>query len=153
MGWMDETLEFADATSVGTPNNTTVNVGDIIDTEALGRDLGNGQPLYLVVGVDTLVESGGAATVRFKLASDATTTIAVDGTQSEHITSDSIAVATLVAGYQFIATLPQGSQAYERYLAFQVEEDAGQALTAGNVNAFITAFPPTNWKSYADNQK
>jgi len=145
---MDERTEFADATSVGTPNSSTVNVGDIIDLE-VARDIGDGSNMYLVVQVTTAITSGGSATVRFKLASDATTTIAVDGTQTEHITSDSIAVATLVAGYQLAMPIPMANPDYERYLAFQVEEDAGQALTAGNVNAFLTMHPP-KWRSYAD---
>lgn len=147
--WIDENLEFADATSVGTPNNTTVNVGDIIDTGGVVRDLGAGEPMYLVVQVTTLVTSGGAATVRFKLASDSTETIAVDGTQTEHLTSDSIAVASLVVGYTLVMALPSNSPNYERYLAFQVEEDAGQALTAGNVNAFLTR-DARAYRAYAD---
>jgi|1_EtaG_2_1085319.scaffolds.fasta_scaffold00956_6 hypothetical protein len=145
---MDERLEFADATSVGTPNSSTVNIGDIIDL-SVARDIGDGSNLYLVVQVTTAITSGGSATVRFKLASDATTSIAVDGTQTEHATSDSIAVASLTAGYQLTMPIPMENPAYERYLAFQVEEDAGQALTAGNVNAFLTMHPP-KWKSYAD---
>ena len=146
---LDNNLEFADATSVGTPNNTTVNVGDIVDTDVV-RDLGAGIPLYLVVQVDTAIISGGAATVRFKLVSDSTSTIAVDGTQTEHATSDSIAVALLVAGFEFIIALPpEGSIAYERFLAFQVEEDAGQALTGGAVNAFLT-LTPRAYRAYAD---
>lgn len=147
--WIDENLEFADATSVGTPNSTTVNVGDIIDTGGVVRDLGAGEPMYLVVQVTTLVTSGGAATVRFKLASDSTETIAVDGTQTEHLTSDSIAVASLVVGYTLVMALPSNSPNYERYLAFQVEEDAGQALTAGNVNAFLTR-DARAYRAYAD---
>ena len=63
--YLDNNLEFADATSVGTPNNTTVNVGDIIDSD-VARDLGTGQPVFLVVQVTTAITSGGAATVRFK---------------------------------------------------------------------------------------
>jgi len=136
--WIDENLEFADAASVGTPNNTTVNVGDDVDSGAVVRDLGAGEPLYLVVQVTTLITSGGAATVRFKLASDAAAPAQVDGTQTEHITSDSIAVALLVVGYTLVMALPSNSPDYERFLSFQVEEDAGQALTAGNVNAFLT---------------
>ncbi len=147
--WMDEDLEFADATSVGTPNNTTVNVGDIIDTGAVSRDLGAGEPLYLVVQVTTLIASGGSATVRFKLVSDSTETIAVDGTQTEHWTSDSFAVALMVAGYTLVVALPSNSPVYERYLAFQIEEDAGQALNAGNVNAFLTR-DARAYKAYAD---
>ncbi len=147
--YLDNNLEFADAVSVGTPNSTTVNVGDIIDSDVV-RDLGTGEPMYLVVQVTTAVTSGGAATVRFKLVSDSTETIAVDGTQTEHATSDSIAVASLIVGFEFIVALPpEGSIAYERYLAFQIEEDAGQALTAGNVNALLTP-NPRSYKAYAD---
>ncbi len=147
--YMDNNLEFADATSVGTPNSTTVNVGDIIDSD-VARDLGTGQPMFLVVQVTTAITSGGSATVRFKLVSDSTDTIAVDGTQTEHATSDSIAVASLVVGWQWIVQLPpEGSIAYEQFLAFQVEEDAGQALNAGNVNAFLTP-NPRSYKGYPD---
>lgn len=145
---LDETLEFADATSVGTPNNTTVNVGDVIDS-AVVRDLGQGNPLYLVIQVTTAITSGGAATVRFKLVSDSTAVPSVDGTQTEHYTSDSIAKATLVAGYQLVVPIPWENPAFERYIGFQVQEDAGQALTAGNVNAFLTK-DPAAWKSYPD---
>jgi hypothetical protein len=149
--FMDDRLEFADATSVGTPNNSTGNVGDIIDS-TVARDMGAGQALYLVVTVDTAITSGGSATVAFQLVSDATTTIATDGTATKHIETDAIAVASLIAGYEMVIPLPSVNPAYERYLAFQVKETAGQALTAGNVNAFLTLDPP-GWKSYADNQK
>lgn len=145
---LDERTEFADATSVGTPNNTTVNVGDVIDL-SVARDIGNGQPIYLVVQVTTAITSGGAATVSFLLSSDSTATLSVDGTQTSHWESDTIAVASLVAGYTLVTALPLESPAYERYLGFQVRENAGQALTAGNVNAFLTV-DPHGWKSYAD---
>lgn len=145
---LDDTLEFADATSNGTPNNSTVNVGDIIDL-GVARDIGNGQSMYLVVQVDTAVTSGGSATVAFLLVSDSTTTIATDGTATKHIETDAIAVASLVAGYQMVIPLPLEDPDYERYLAFQVKETAGQALTAGNVNAFLT-IDPAGWQSYPD---
>lgn len=145
---MDDRTEFADATSVGTPNNSTVNVGDIVDTSVV-RDMGNGQPVYLVVTVDTAITSGGAATVAFLLVSDSTTTIATDGTATKHLESAAIPVATLTAGYKQVMVLPAESPAYERYLAFQVKETAGQALTAGKVNAFLT-LDPYGWKAYAD---
>lgn len=147
---MDERLEFADATSVGTPNNSTVNVGDVVDT-GVARDLGAGQPpLYLVIQVTTAITSGGAATVAFQLVSDGSATIATDGTQTIHVVSDEIAVASLTADFELVIPMPAGaSWAYERYLAFQVKETAGQALTAGNVNAFLTPNAAV-WKSYAD---
>ena len=147
--YLDNNLEFADATSVGTPNNTTVNVGDIIDSD-VARDLGTGQPVFLVVQVTTAIISGGAATVRFKLVSDSTDGIATDGTQTQHAASDIIAKAALVAGWEWIVPLPpEGDIAYERFLAFQVEEEAGQALTGGAVNAFLT-LNPRSYKGYAD---
>ncbi len=146
--YVDNNLEFADATSVGTPNSTTVNVGDIIDL-GVARDIGAGEPMYLVVQVTTALTSGGSATVRAKLVSDSTETIAVNGDQTEHATSDSIAVATWAIGYQLILPLPPESPPYERYLAFQLEEDAGQALTAGNVNAFLTPNPRA-YQAYPD---
>lgn len=146
---LDSLLEFADATSVGTPNNTTVNVGDIIDLTNV-RDIGNGEPMYVVIQIETLITSGGSAQVAFQLVSDSTTTIATDDGQSQHGRTESIPVATLVAGYELTIVIPpEMSNAFERYLAFQVVETAGQALTAGAVNAFITQHPSSS-KSYPD---
>lgn len=146
---LDKNLEFADAVSVGTPNSTTVNVGDDVDLTNI-RDIGNGEPMYLTVQVDTAITSGGSATVAFQLASDAQSTLAVDGTQSQHGRSKDIAVALLVQGYEVSIPIPPGmSQGYERFLGFQVVETAGQVLTGGNVNAFIS-FHPTSYKSYPD---
>lgn len=146
---LDERTEFADATSVGTPNNTTVNVGDIIDLGGTTNDPGAGEPIYLVIQVTTAIGSGGAATVRFLLSSDATTTIAVDATQTTHWASDVFALATLVAGFQLVVPLPAKSPAYERYLAVQVQETAGQALNAGAINAFLT-HDPWAYTTYPD---
>ena len=148
--FLDESLEFADAVSVGTPNASTVNVGDVVDLGAVVRDIGNGRPLYFCVKVSTAITSGGAATVRFRLSSDSTSTPAVNGTQSEHIITATVAVASLVAGYGVAVALPQTSPDYERYLGFQVEAVAAVALNGGTVDAFLTFDPPANWVSYAD---
>lgn len=136
---VDYLFQFADATSVGTPNNTTVNCGSQVDLQAAGANLGDGKPLYFVVQVTTAITSGGAATVSFLLSSDSTASIAVDGNQTIHLESDVIAKATLVAGYTLAFPVPLGiSNTYERYLGCQVRENAGQALTGGAINAFIT---------------
>ena len=145
---LDERTEFTDAGSVGTPNSSTVNIGDQVDSEVV-RDLGQGQTVYLVVQVDTAITSGGAATVAFLLVSDSTSTIATDGTATRHLESDPTAVASLVAGWFVVMPLSMGDIAYERYLAVQVREDAGQALTAGNINAFLT-LDPHGWTPHAD---
>lgn len=146
---LDERNEFADATSVGTPNNTTVNVGDVIDLGIPARDVGQGQPVYLVIQVTTAIGSGGAATVSFLLSSDSTGTIAVDGSQTVHWESDIFALATLVAGFQLVVALPMENPEYEQFLGVQVRENAGQALNAGAINAFLTLDPP-GWKAYPD---
>lgn len=146
---LDERTEFADATSVGAPNSSTVNVGDIIDTQVV-RDHGNaGRPLYLVIQVTTDIDSGSTATVSFALVSDSTTSIATNGTQTVHWASATIAEATLVAGYTFVVALPFENPAYEEYLGVQCTEHAGHALTGGAINAFLTP-DPSKWKAYAD---
>lgn len=148
---LDENLEFADDVAVGAPNNTTVNVGDVIDLGLTSRELsGGGKQLWLVIQVTTAFTSGGAATVSFLLSSDAGATIAVDGTQTSHWESDTIAVASLTAKYTLVVPLPaQGDLTYERYLGVQVRENAGQALTAGKINAFLT-LDPRRYRSFAD---
>ena len=149
--FMDSTLEFADASSIGTPNNSTVNVGSTVDSD-LARDIGAGQPVYLVITVDTAVTSGGSATVRFKMVSDGTSTIATDGTATEHMTTHDFPVASLVAGYTVVIPLTSVNPSYERYLGFQAQETASSALTAGAINAFLT-IDPHGWQSYPDNVK
>ena len=147
---IDKNLEFADATSVGTPNNTTVNVGNVIDLGGAGRNVGDGEPMYFCVEVTTTIGSGGAATVSFLLSSDSSETLAVDGNQTIHYESDVFALATVVAGFRLVVPLPWGNPGvneYERYLGFQVRENAGQALNAGAVNAYITK-NPRGWKAY-----
>lgn len=145
---IDSRNEFADATAVGAPNNSTVNVGNQIDLE-VARDIGNGQTVYAVFQVDTAITSGGAATVQFQLASDASDSIATDGTQTIHYTSKAFPVASLTAGFTVVVALPLEDPDYERYLGVQVVETAGQALTAGKINAFLT-LDPHGWQAYAD---
>ena len=146
--YLDNNLEFADALAVGTPNNTTVTLGEIIDLD-IAREIGAGQPVFLVIQVTTALTSGGAAFIKAKIVSDSTTTIATDGTATEHGASDTIAVATWIIGFQLIIPLMPEDPAYERYLAFQLEETAGQALTAGHGNAFLT-LNPRAYQAYAD---
>lgn len=136
---LDERNEFADATALGTSGTGLQLVGDVIDTGGDGiNDVDN---LYLVVQVDTAVTSAGAATVDFKLASDAQAAIATDGSATVHFSSGAIAKATLVAGYYVAKVeLPKGT--YERYVG--ILADVGTAaLTAGKINAFLTPVPVT----------
>ena len=77
---LDERTEFADAVSCNTGAAGTYNIGDVIDL-SVARDIASGRPLYLVVGVDTSIITGGnAGTIAFQLVSDGTDTIATNGT-------------------------------------------------------------------------
>lgn len=137
---LDDLNEFLDAAALSTSGTGRALVGDVIDLNVIGRKLGNGKPLYLVIRVTTAVTSGGSATVSFELSSDAQAAIATDGSATVHYASAAIAKATLVAGYT-VAVIPLGiTPAYERYLGI-VQNVGTAALTAGAIDAFITANP------------
>lgn len=144
---MDERLEFADATALDTSGTDTDLIGDVIDLGSVTSDVGNGQPIYLVIQVDTAVTSGGSATVDFKLVSDAAAAIAVDGTATQHFASGAVGKATLVAGYTVaVVALPIGT--YERFLGI-ITTTAAAAVTAGKINAFLT-YDPVGWTALPD---
>lgn len=141
---MDSRLEFADAASVAAAAGTA-NLTNQIDTGSVVRDLGNGEPIYLVVTVDTSIVTGGSAgTIAYQLVSDDTASIATNGTQTVHAVSKSFvtgSTATLAAGtaagaVAWVIALPQGI-AYERYLGVQAVIGT-TTTTAGKVNAFLT---------------
>src|SRR5690606_31352749 len=75
---------FAQEQSVaGSPG--TALVGDVIDLEQV-RDLGNGQPVWLVVQATAeLVTAGDPGTVQLALVSDAQAAIATNGSASMHL--------------------------------------------------------------------
>lgn len=152
---IDDRNEFCDAVACNTGAAATYNLGDIIDL-SVARDMGNGRPIFLVITVDTEIITGGTAgTVAFQLVSDATTTIATDGSQTVHHTSrtfvtDDTALTELQAGEVAVClALPLEGVAYERYLAVQ-QVTGTTAITAGKVNAFLTLDPYAAKKSYAD---
>ena len=149
---LDERNEFADAVSVAkTAAATAQNIGDVIDL-GVARDIGNGEPLYLVVNVDTsIITAGTAGTISFILASDSTETLSTDGSQTIHFESrdfvtDDAALNDLDAGATAVAiALPIEGQVYERYLGVQVRVQTTDT-TAGKVNAFLT-HDVAKWKS------
>jgi len=141
---LDERNEFADALTIATATGRALH-GDVIDL-GVARDIGNGEPLYLVISIDTAVTSAGAATVDFELVSDAQAAIAVDGTATIHASTGAIGKATLVAGYTRVLALPMEGAVYERYLGV-ITNVGTAALTAGKANAFLT-HDVTRWKAY-----
>lgn len=145
---LDERNEFCDATSLNTGAAGSYLLGDVIDLGAAPGDLGNGQPLYLIIQVDTAATSGGSATGDFTLASDAQAAIATDGSATVHATTGAIAVAALTAGRTFCFAIPLIGNTYERYLGI-LQTTATAAFTAGKINAFLT-LDPTGWRAYPD---
>lgn len=153
---MDERTEFADAASVAAAAGTAL-IGDVIDLGAVARDMGSGQPLYLVITTDTEIITGGSAgTIAFQLASDAQAAIATDGSASVHIdtgtfvTDDSAANSAQLnaGGVIFCGPLPLQGRVYERYLGI-LAVIATTTVTAGTINAFLT-LDPSKWVATAE---
>lgn len=151
---LDERNEFADATSVAAAAGTAL-IGDVIDLGSTSQDIGNGEPLYLVIQTDTEVITGGSAgTIQFFLASDAQAAIAVDGSATVHLTSPSLvtddsaanSAALNAGGVILAAALPQGT--YERYLGI-LATIGTTTVTAGKINAFLTK-DVSKWVAAAD---
>lgn len=149
---IDKFNEFCDATSVAGSAGTAL-VGNVIDLGAASRDVGNGEPLYLVIQTDTEIITGGSAgTIQFQLASDSTADLATSATvhfaSATLVTDDAAAnSAALNAGGVIAAVaLPQGT--YERYLGI-LAVIGTTTVTAGKINAFLTK-DVASWKAYAD---
>lgn len=146
---IDSLTEFADNVTLGT-TVATHTVGDAVDLQAAGWDIGHGKPLYGVITVDTAFTSGGSATVRFQWCTDAQDPLAADGTESVHVQTGDIPVASLVQGFKICQALPQAGIDFERYLGLQAVVGTA-VLTAGAVSAFLTQ-DPIGWKPYAEGQ-
>lgn len=144
---VDKLTSFCNATALNTGAAGSYLIGDVIDLQA-ARDVGQGNPLWLVILVETTATSGGAATGTFQLRSDATA--AVDpSTGTLHMTSPTFAVAAMTAGTTlFKAVLPLEGNVYERYLGL-IQVTGTAAFTAGKIDAFLTQTPAA-WKAYPD---
>jgi len=150
---MDERTEFADAASVAAAAGTAL-IGDQIPL-SIARDVGNGQPVYLVLTCSTSIITGGVAgTIKFQLVSDATAAIAVDGSATVHydtgtFVTDDDALNDLDAGDVIACVaLPLEGNAYEEYLGILAIVGT-TTVTAGAINAFLT-LDPKGWKAYAE---
>lgn len=152
---LDSRNEFADAVSVA-GDAGTANIGSQIDI-GYARDIGQGGPLYLVITVDTEIITGGnAGTIQFRLVSDDTASIAVDGSATVHWASrlfvtdgtDANDAELKVGAKTAIVPLPMEGVAYERFLGVQAVI-ASTTVTAGKINAFLTSNPAA-WQAYPD---
>lgn len=154
---LDEFNEFADDVSVAAAAGTAL-IGDVIDLGSTTSDIGNGEPLYLVLktGSTEIITGGAAGTIQFFLCSDSLATLGggVVANCTTHLTSSSIVTdgtdangAECKAGAAIIvAALPQGT--YERYLGILCTIGT-TTVTAGTANAFLTK-DPAKWLALPD---
>jgi len=141
---LDERNEFADAAAIALNiGNAIAPNTDVIDLGAVSQDIGNGEPMYLVLQVDTAFDGAGA-TINFDLCSDSTANLATSKTT--HLSTGAIALASWVAGYAKVYALPPGT--YERYLGLWMTV-ATANVTAGKLNAFLTK-DVAKWTAAAD---
>lgn len=144
---LDERNEFADAAAIAlNVGNAIAPNTDVIDLGATPtlRDIGTGEPLYLVLQVDTAFV-GAMATIQFQLASDSTANLATSKTI--HADTGAIAVATWAAGYTKVIALPMEAN-YERYLGLWMTVGTAN-VTAGKLNAFLTR-DVSRWTAYPE---
>lgn len=144
---MDKLCEFCDATSLNTGGAAGYLIGSVIDL-GVARDIGNGQPLFLVITVDTAVDSASDNTTQaFELRSDDSATIDPD-TGTLHLSSGAIAQANLTQGRKFVYNVPYQGLAFEQYLGI-IQRTAVAAATAGKINAFLT-MDGHGWRAYPE---
>jgi len=146
---LDEFGEIADAVSVAAGASTAL-IGDVIDLGTVARDLGVGEPLYVVIQTATEIITGGSAgTIQFFVVSDSLATLgaAVVASCTTHLISASLVTDDAAAnsaelnagGYILVAQLPYGT--YERYLGILCTIGT-TTVTAGAINAFLTNVVP-----------
>ena len=147
---MDERTEFAD--NVTLSGSGTAVVGDVIDLGSTGRDVGNGQELYLVIKTGgTEITSGSGGNLEFQLVSDSTENLATSPTV--HFSTGDLTINIAgsnddrlnAGGYIARVAIPTGD--FERYLG--IRRITSVAFTAGTVDAFLTPNPAA-WKAYAN---
>lgn len=148
MAFIDKELQFADGTWAPTATGDNISP-NVLDTSPLGgspnanggRNIGEGEELYLVITIKTAVTSAGAATVDFRLRTAAAA--ALTASPVDLVSSGAIAKATLVAGYQIKLKLPNA--AYQKFIG--VNANIGTAvLTAGAFEAEIVKNLSSNTK-------
>lgn len=153
MAILDKLTEFGDAFDI-TESAGTYNLTNQIDTGSVVRDLGAGEPLYLIISVATGIKvASSTGTLQFKLVSDASADIATDGSASVHFATAAFATSsTAIAAGTVLACVPlpmAGATAYERYLGVQAVVGT-TAISEGAVDAYLSPTPVGGYKSYPD---
>lgn len=143
---LDYYNEFSDAQAV-TSTAISTNVIDLgPTTDNATRDLGTGEPIYLVVQTNTAcTDSGSDATLTVSLETD--TAAGLNSAAVVHYTTGALAFAAFSPAGTVLAfvRLPAGD--YKRYLGVRYTVGSGP-LTAGAFDAFLT-HAVQKWEPYA----
>jgi hypothetical protein len=130
--YVDALLKFSDAQAVtaSAGSDSTIDLGAV-------RDLGNGEPLYIVVSVHTtLGDAGSNTSTAVAIEGDSTESFTPDGTQTFSTTLSFPQAAA--AGTTLIYALNPGNPALQfRYIRL-LYSPAGASLTSGKFDAFLT---------------
>lgn len=143
---IDDNLEFCDGVTLS-GSNITEKKGEHIDLNATSdlteRDLGSGEPIYLVLNVSTAFSGG--TSVKIDLRSGTATTLT--GTFDVHWTSATVSAADYsdLTGFTIIP-LPTTPFKYRQYLGIFVTTVG--AVTGGVADAFLTK-DPAKWSASA----
>jgi len=144
---VDKLAEFGEDFDIAEAAGTLLFTNQI-DLGAAGRDIGNGQTVFLVICITESVSTGSSPTINFRLRSDDTASIHAT-TSSAHFETGAIAASALTAGTRLVFALPQGGAVpYERYLGLQAVI-ATATTTTGKASAFLS-LDPANWAAIAD---
>lgn len=136
---MDALLLFSDAQAVtaAAASTSSVDVGAV-------RNLGVGEPLYVVVTVDVaLTDASSDSTVPVYLYGDSTSSFTPDASQLLFTIP-----ALAAAGNTYVAQIAHGAAGNYRYLELYYDVQGGN-LTTGSFTAFITKDVQA-YTSYAD---
>lgn len=152
--YVDKLNEFCDATSLIAATAAAGVLGNVIDlgTSPTGAILTNVQGYpgnsHISLVVRILAAATGASSTKAFALHSSTLAALTGGTTTVHLNSGAIAMATLAAGYTIFNTcLPAGT--YQRYLGIYAT-NAGDTMTGGTVDAFLTLDPATAWAPTAD---
>jgi hypothetical protein len=137
--YVDALLLFSDAQAItaAAGSESTIDLGAV-------RDIGTGEPLYIVVCVDVaMTDAGSDSSVTVALEGDSTDSFSPDGTQDLFVIP-----AVSAVGATFFACLNPGSAPLQyRYIRLKYTPNNGD-LTTGSFTAFI-AKDIQKYRSYA----
>ena len=142
--YIDNLIRFWDNQDL---NNSTGNVleGDVIDlgSRSAGRNIGNGEPMYLVVAIRSGATKANATTrIQLRHADNAALT-----TNNETVGDTGVlAQANLAKGKKYVITLPV--KTLRRYLGLWVTTGTA-AQTGLRADAFLSPVP-LSWSAIKD---